>query len=717
MTSDSLPKTDPTRWRLHTSAIGVHTWTYLPATALPTSRPQTFAEKYFLGLASPSTSLPPPHTYSSAARNGLLFYSQLQLESGHWSSSYAGPSFTLPGLVVALYITDGAIPAEWAIDMTQWVCRYQNDDGGWGLHIPGRSTLFATVLYYVSLRILGIDEGHAVTVRARGWIRGMGGAVAVPQWGRYWLALLNLYEWEGVQPVPSELWTLPTWIPIHPWRWWVQCRSVYLPVSYLYSNRCQIPLNDFLLALRRELYTQPYDSINFNEYIHTVSPVDRKRPLNLFLTVVNHVLRTWEWYIRPLWLHSHANAVVRALIRREDENTAYNDIATVNKAFHTVAVHFADGANNSAVKLHWEKVLPYLWRDEVGLNAGGTNGAQLWDTAFSVIAIVEAGLGEDAQFNSVLEKAHKFLEVSQFRDDVDDPFRQARKGGWPFSTRDQSYIVSDCAAEGLKATLMLQEELGFSKLISKQRLYDCVDTLLKMQNPDHGFGSYEKARVGTYIELLNPAEVFDRCMVEYSYPECTTAVITGLAMFRKYYPSHAGKKIDEVIQSATGYLKSNQWQDGSWYGSWGICFTYGTMFALEGLAATGLTYATSEEVRRACHFLVEKQKDDGGWGEHWESCERREYVEHEESQVVNTAWAVLGLMAARFPDRAVIARGLEIIRRRQQPNGEWLQEAVSGIFNCTCTIEYPNYKFHFSIRALGRFEHEYVPAMNTIARE
>lgn len=181
-----------------------------------------------------------------------------------------------------------------------------------------------------------------------------------------------------------------------------------------------------------------------------------------------------------------------------------------------------------------------------------------------------------------------------------------------------------------------------------------------MQNPDSGFGSYEKARVGTYVELLNPAEVFDRCMAEYSYPECTTAVITGLSMFRRYYPSHARKQIDAVIQSATWYLKSNQRVDGSWYGSWGICFTYGTMFALEGLAATGLTYVTSEEVRRACHFLVEKQKDDGGWGEHWESCERGEYVEHAESQVVNTAWATLGLMAARFPDRAVIARGLEV---------------------------------------------------------
>ncbi|KAL1595290.1 Lanosterol synthase (Oxidosqualene--lanosterol cyclase) [Paraconiothyrium brasiliense] len=202
-------------------------------------------------------------------------------------------------------------------------------------------------------------------------------------------------------------------------------------------------LNDLLLDLRGELYEKPYDSIDFTSYLHRVCPHDRKRPLNWFLPIANHIFRAWQWQ----------------LIRREDDNTAYNDIATVNKAFHTVAVHFSDGPGSEAVRQHHEKILPYLWRDQDGLNCGGTNGAQLWDTAFSIIAIAEAGLGKDEQFRNMLNKAHKFLQVSQFREDIDDPFRQKRKGGWPFSTKDQSYIVSDCTAEGLKATLLLQEEL------------------------------------------------------------------------------------------------------------------------------------------------------------------------------------------------------------------------------------------------------------------
>lgn len=181
-----------------------------------------------------------------------------------------------------------------------------------------------------------------------------------------------------------------------------------------------------------------------------------------------------------------------------------------------------------------------------------------------------------------------------------------------------------------------------------------------MQNPDKGFGSYERNRTTELLEIINPSEVFERCMVEYSYPECTSAVIMALKKFHKHHPSYSAEKIDAAVQAALIYLHGSQEPNGSWYGSWGICYTYGTMFALEGLAAAGHTYATSEAVRRGCQFLVDNQKIDGGWGERWESCERHEYIEHEQSQVVQTAWAALGLMTARYPEEAVVARALEV---------------------------------------------------------
>ena len=237
---------------------------------------------------------------------------------------------------------------------------------------------------------------------------------------------------------------------------------------------------------------------------------------------------------------------------------------------------------------------------------------------------------------------------------------------------------------------------------------DCIDTLLTMQNDDGGFASYEKIRGSALLEYINPAEVFDRIMVEYSYPECTTAVLTSLSMFHELDSTYRPSDVKASIARAVTYIENSQLPDGSWYGSWAICFTYATFFALTSLSTIGQTYATSKRVRHACKFLLGKQREDGGWGEHYESCEVHSYVQCS-SQVVNTAWATLALMHAECPDKSAIERGLRLIKSRQHRNGEWKQEGVEGVFNRTCMIGYPNYKHYFTVWALGRYSTSYVP--------
>lgn len=200
----------------------------------------------------------------------------------------------------------------------------------------------------------------------------------------------------------------------------------------------------------------------------------------------------------------------------------------------------------------------------------------------------------------------------------------------------------------------------FIKLISDDRLQDCVDSLLLMQNPDGGFSSYERTRSSTLLEHLNASEVFDRIMVEYSYPECTTAVVTALSLFKQYFPSYRAKEINGVIERAVKYVIKAQRPDGSWYGSWGVCFTYASFFAMQCLELVDQTWQNSSHVRKCCNFLLSKQKEDGGWGEHYTSCEQEEYVNHERSQVVNTAWACLALMHARYPYKEDIEKGLKV---------------------------------------------------------
>jgi lanosterol synthase len=165
-------------------------------------------------------------------------------------------------------------------------------------------------------------------------------------------------------------------------------------------------------------------------------------------------------------------------------------------------------------------------------------------------------------------------------------------------------------------------------------------------------------------------------MIEYNYPECSTASLTALSVFHRLHPDYRPQEVERAISGAIRYIHASQRPEGGWFGSWGVCFTYATMFALESLALNGESYETSERVRRACHFLLDKQMQDGGWGESYKACETGKWHNLESSQVINTAWAVIALLVAKCPDHEAIKKGCRLIMSRQQKNGEWLLEAT-----------------------------------------
>jgi lanosterol synthase len=106
---------------------------------------------------------------------------------------------------------------------------------------------------------------------------------------------------------------------------------------------------------------------------------------------------------------------------------------------------------------------------------------------------------------------------------------------------------------------------------------------------------------------------------------------------------------------------------------------------------------------KAVQFLLSKQNVDGGWGESFESCVKKEYIPSATSQLINTSWALMSLMAAGYKDRPAIDKGIQLIMSRQEPNGDWPQENISGVFNHNCMISYTSYRNVFPIWVLGRY--------------
>jgi lanosterol synthase len=582
----------------------------------PTAFPITLILTFWQDLPD----LPPAKSPLDSVRNGLEFFQHLQLPPGNWGCEYGGPMFLLPGLVITWTVTNTPIPDHVATEIKNYLfARAHPEDGGWGLHIEGESSVFGTAMNYTVLRLLGVDAEEEHMVKARGTLHKMGGAKNGPHWAKFWLSVLGVCQWDIVNPVPPEFWLLPDWVPFAPWRWWIHMRQVFVPMSFVWSKRWVYPETALVRELRQELFTEPYTSISWGKHRNSIHARDNYHPKTWLLrTAFWLIANVWMPYLRPAALAKKAEAWVFNLIQMEDKNTDFSNLGPVNGPMNFLACYIQEGPNAYSVKRHRERMADFMWMKNEGMLMNGTNGVQCWDTAFTIQAVMDAGLAEDPKYRKMLMKALEFLEDQQIRENVDDQaicYRQQRKGAWAFSNKDQGYAVSDCISEALKAVLILQRTPGFPTLLEDQRIYDAIDTLLTYQNASGGCASYEPTRGSEKLEMLNAAEVFGRIMIEYEYPECTTAVVTALSLFTKHYPNYRSAEIKAFKDRAIAYIRRSQFPDGSWYGSWGICFTYAGMFALESLASIGETYKNSEHVRKGCDFFISKQRPDGGWSE------------------------------------------------------------------------------------------------------
>lgn len=717
-----LPRSDPNLWRLRTDELGRQTWHYLSRDEAEVE-PQSNVTKYLLKL--PDFDKPEPNenikTPYEAAQKGADFLTRIQDDYGAFPCQYKGPMFMNIGYVAASYFTKTPIPQEKKDEMIRYIVNTAHPvDGGWGLHSVDKSTCFGTSINYVCLRILGLPASHPVCLKAKKTLHRLGGAINNPHWGKAWLSILSLYEWEGVNPAPPELWMLPYWVPIHPGRWWCHTRAIYLALAYVSANRTRCAVDPLIEDIRLEIYLPkqlPYSSIDFSKHRNSVCGVDLYYPHTKTLDALNWVVVKYEQYVRPKWLLRRSSDRIYELVKKECQNTDYLCIAPVSFCFNMIITYVEEGKDSYAFQRFLDRKDDVLFHGPQGMTIMGTNGVQTWDVAFMCQYLMTAGLAREERYHDMILKGYWFLRRAQFTDEcADGSFRDKRKGGWPFSTKTQGYTVSDCTAEAIKAILMVEndEVLGrkIHNKINKENLCDGIDRLLFIQNTGSfefgSFSAYEQIRSTPMLEWISPAEVFNQIMVEYPYVECTDSSVLGMTFFRKYHSDYKSEEVLNAITNAINYIKRAQDPvDGSWYGSWGICYTYASMFAIEALDTIQEHYDNSEFVKRGCDFLVSKQMADGGWSENMKSSETHTYVPGPKSLVVQTAWALIALLVGKYPHREPIDRGIKLIMERQTLCGEWEFEDIEGVFNHSCAIEYPSYRFLFTIKALCKYAERY----------
>ncbi len=609
--------------------------------------------------------------------------------------------FLLPMYVAAGYICRRGILDPVCKRMIAYLFNVQNPDGSIGLHAEAEEgSMFTTVLSYVALRMLGVSQNRDSLVSMRRWIQTHGTALGAASWGKWMLALLNLYDYDGIHPVLPELWLLPRTLPFHPARFWCHARQVYLPMAYLYATRAHIREDPLILELRKEIYDRPYNTLSFRNHRNTTSDHDRFYPASRLLRLINHPIGWYEqFYSRGLRKRT-LNLIVEH-IEYEDRVTNYVRLGPVNAILNTLVHHFRK-PEGAAVQKSWEELKKYLWDGHDGVKMNGYNSCALWDTAFTVQTILAGPLANTHQ--TTLKQAYRYIHNNQVTNEIPHPeryFRGRLRGGWGFGNRDNGWPVADCTSEALKSALELEHLVDDP--IPEGLLRAGVRLVLSWQNRDGGWATYEKRRGGHWLERLNLSQVFRDIMVDYSYVECTSACIQMLVKIRRRFPGEFDAQIDQATSRGVRFIRKTQRADGSWEGSWAICFTYGTWFGVCGLLAAGVP-ADDPAILRACEFLLHHQNPDGGWGEHYRSCTQRRYVPHNQSQAVHTAWALLTLCRAGCADTPHARRAAQFLIDRQQEDGDWPRESMVGVFNKTTIINYENYRRYFPIWALSCFQ-------------
>ena len=573
------------------------------------------------------------------------------------------------------------------------------EGGAWGLHEHPPPNLFVTTLVYVAARLLGIERDDPLLKPAQEFLQ-TEGVLGIPSWGKFWLALLNLYDWRGINAILPELWSLPRWIPLHPSNWYCHTRLIYMAMAAVYSHRFQAPVTPLIASLREELYPEGFANVGFSTGRNRLRSADLHVRPSVWLRIGYGFSQLFERF-HSKYLRARCMDTITERIRWELRTTNHTSISPVSGLLNILALWLRDPEDPDS-RQALAKLDDWIWEDEeYGARVTGARSIS-WDTGFALQALeAMSSLDLAPEVRNSLQRGADFLETQQIKTSFEgfrEAFRNDPKGGWCFAGQWHGWPVTDCTAEAVLGIIAAHRGATNTAMLK-----DATQFMLRGQNRNGGFGSYEAQRSVIGLEWLNPAEMFGESMTEHSYVECTASCLAALAACKKHFPDITNQAVTDAMSRADAWLRRTQASDGSWRGVWGVQFIYGTSFGIRGLLAAGARPG-DPALRLACRWLLDRQRGDGGWGEHYSGCFTGQYVAHDESQVIQTAWALIALLEADDPNWAAISRGARFLLDTQDADGAWPKQDMAGVFFRTALLDYVLYRQYFPLHALALYE-------------
>jgi len=606
-----------------------------------------------------------------------------QREDGHWVFELEADA-TIPAEYVLLrhYLGEPR-NVELESKIGRYLRRIQSSaHDGWPLYHQGAFDISATVKAYYALKVIGdpIDAPHMT--RARRAILAAGGAEAVNVFTRIQLALFDAGPWSAVPTMPPEIILLPRWFPIHLSKMSYWARTVIVPLLVLGALK---PVARNPLGIKvDELYSgkpaPPKSQAEDPKWLWT-------KGFNLLDRLLKAGDRLWPAGLRQRAIQACVDFVTERLNGEDGLGAIYPAMANSVMMFDVLG-YPQDHPARAIARKSVEKLL-VIKEDEAYCQPCVS---PVWDTALAAHAMLET---RDPAAEARAEKALawlKPLQVLNVEGDWAETRPGVRPGGWAFQYRNDHYPDLDDTAVVVMA--MDRARKGAASPYD-QAIERGIEWTVGLQSKNGGWGAFDADNSFTYLNNIPFAD--HGALLDPPTTDVSARCVSMLAQ--------AGEPRDsERMRAALAYLRDEQEEDGSWFGRWGVNYIYGTWSALCALNAAGVG-ASDPMMAKAVGWLHKIQNADGGWGESCDSYSL-DYKGYEPapSTASQTAWALLGLMAAGEVDSNAVTRGIEWLSRRQEADGLWGQEHYTGGgFPRVFYLRYHGYPKYFPLWAMARY--------------
>jgi squalene-hopene/tetraprenyl-beta-curcumene cyclase len=549
---------------------------------------------------------------------------------------------------------------------------------GWSLFHDGGFDVSASVKAYFALKMIGDPTDAPHMARARAAILKAGGAEATNVFTRIQLALFAAGPWSEVPTMPPELTLLPRWFPIHLSRMSYWARTVVVPLLVLCAlkpcarNPRGVKVDELYSGSKPVRLTQAEDP----KWLWTTG-------FNGLDRVLKAGASLWPKGLRKRAIDTCVAWVTERLNGEDGLGAIYPAMANSVMMFDLLG--YAEDHPHRAIARKSVENLLVVHEDEAYCQPCVS---PVWDTALAAHAMMEAG-GEanQARAQAGLDWL-KPLQVLDVEGDWIDQRPGVRPGGWAFQYNNAHYPDLDDTAVVVMA-------MDRAKVADRMPIERGMEWTVGLQSKNGGWGAFDADNTADYLNNLPFAD--HGALLDPPTADVSARCVSMLAQL--------GEPLDSPrMAAAIDYLRREQEGEGSWFGRWGVNYIYGTWSVLCALNSAGLP-PEDPAVAKAVAWLKQIQNADGGWGEDCNSyaLDRKGHTPAP-STASQTAWALLGLMAAGEADAPEVERGVAWLAANQEADGLWGQEHYTGGgFPRVFYLRYHGYPKYFPLWAMARY--------------